>query len=85
MFHLVSYVGRGRVRRKVLKALLRPNSPTELARQIATERSTVSRAILELVEVGVVECLTPDERMGRYYRITDIGRQVLDVIEGRGE
>lgn len=85
MFHLVSFVGRGSVRRKVLKALLKPNSPTELARQMDIERSTVSRAILQLVEKGLMECLTPDERMGRYYRTTEIGRKVLDVIEGNGE
>jgi len=85
MFDLVSYVGRGSVRRKVLKALLKPNCPTELSRQIGIERSTVSRAILELTEKELVECLTPDERMGRYYCTTEIGRKVLEVIEGGGE
>ncbi|MFA4877028.1 MAG: winged helix-turn-helix domain-containing protein [Methanoregula sp.] len=85
MYDLVSFVGRGSVRRKVLKALIKPNSPTELAKQLDIERSTVSRAILILTEKGLVECLTPDERMGRYYRITDMGRKVMDVIEGRGE
>jgi predicted transcriptional regulator len=85
MFSLVSFVGRGSVRKKVLKALIKPNSPTELAKQLDIERSTISRAILELTEKGLVECLTPDERMGRYYRITEIGRKVVDVIEGKGE
>ncbi|MCK9631045.1 MAG: MarR family transcriptional regulator [Methanoregula sp.] len=81
----MSFVGRGSVRKKVLKALIKPNSPTELAKQLDIERSTISRAILELTEKGLVECLTPDERMGRYYRITEIGRKVVDVIEGKGE
>jgi len=81
----VSFAGRGSVRRKVLKALLKPNSPTELAKKIDIERSTVSRAIQALEEKGLVECLTPDERMGRYYQTTEIGRKVVDVIEGKGE
>ncbi|MFA6333537.1 MAG: hypothetical protein WCX22_11325 [Methanoregula sp.] len=85
MFKLVSFVGRGSVRRKVLKALIKPNSPTELAKQLDSERSTISRAILELTEKGLVECLTPDERMGRYYRTTEIGKKVVAVIEGKGE
>jgi predicted transcriptional regulator len=49
------------------------------------ERSTVSRAILELMEKELVECLTPDQRMGRYYRITETGKNVIDVIDGKGE
>jgi predicted transcriptional regulator len=85
MYDLVSFVGRGRIRKKVLKALIKTNSPTELARQLDIERSTISRAILELTEKGLAECLTPDERMGRYYRTTEIGRKVMDVIEGREE
>jgi DNA-binding MarR family transcriptional regulator len=85
MFALVSFVGRGRSRKHVLKALAKPNSPTELARQLDIDRSTISRVILELAEKGLVECLTPDERMGRYYRITETGKEVIAIIEGKGE
>jgi len=85
MFALVSFVGRGRSRRYVLKALIKPNSPTELAKQLDIDRSTISRVVLELAEKGLVECLTPDERMGRYYRITETGKKVIAVIEGKGE
>ena len=85
MYDLVSFAGRGKIRKKVLKALLKTNSPTELARQLDIERSTISRAILELTDKGLVECLTPDERMGRYYRITETGKKVVDVIEGKEE
>nr|WP_319375820.1 helix-turn-helix domain-containing protein [uncultured Methanoregula sp.] len=85
MYDLVSFVGRGSVRRTVLRALSKPNSPTELAKKLDMERSTVSRAILELMEKELVECLTPDQRMGRYYRITETGKNVIDVIDGKGE
>ncbi len=85
MYDLVSFAGRGKVRRRVIKALVKPNSPTELAKQLDIERSTVSRAILELTEKGLVECLTPDERMGRYYRTTETGKKVVAIIEGKGE
>jgi len=85
MFDLVSFVGRGRARRQVLKALYKPNSPTDLAKQLDIDRSTISRVIIELTEKGLVECLTPDERMGRYYRITETGKKVVAIIEGKGE
>ncbi|MFA4859731.1 MarR family transcriptional regulator [Methanoregula sp.] len=85
MYDLVSFVGRGSVRKKVLKALFKLNSPTELAKQLNIERSTVSRAILILMEKGLVECLTPGERMGRYYRTTEVGKKVVNIIEGKEE
>ena len=84
MFDLVSFVGRGRTRRQVLKTLNKPNSPTDLAKQ-ADLQLMISRVMLELTEKGLVECLTPNERMGRYYRITETGKKVVAIIEGRGE
>lgn len=85
MYNLVSFVTRGSVRRNVLKGLLRPNTPTELAKVIGVARSAVSRSIQVMEEKGLVECLTPEEKMDRYYRTTDIGKKVIAIIEGKGE
>ena len=85
MFDLVSFVGRGRTRRLVLKSLHKPNSPTNLAKQLDMDRSTISRVMIELTERGLVECLTPDEHTGRYYRITETGKKVIAIVEGKGE
>ena len=41
--------------------------------------------MIELTEKGLVECLTPDEHTGRYYRITETGKKVNAIIEGKGE
>jgi DNA-binding MarR family transcriptional regulator len=82
MYNLVSFVTRGSVRMKVIKGLLRPNTPTELAKTIGVARSAVSRTILALENVGLVECLTPDEKMDRYYRVTESGKKVAEIIEG---
>ena len=83
MYNLVSFVTRGSVRRQVLRALLRPNTPTELAKDLGIARSAVSRTIQALEKAGLVECLTPDEKMNRYYRISETGRKVVKVIEGK--
>jgi DNA-binding MarR family transcriptional regulator len=85
MYNLVSFVTRGSVRRKVLKGLLKPNTPTELAKKIGVARSAVSRTIQELEKVELVECLTPDEKMDRYYRVTETGKKVAETIEGLGK
>jgi len=85
MYNLVSFVTRGSVRRKVLKGLLRPDTPTELAKKIGVARSAVSRTIQALEKVGLVECMTPDEKMDRYYRATETGKKIAEVIEGMGK
>ncbi|MDO9323477.1 MAG: winged helix-turn-helix domain-containing protein [Methanoregula sp.] len=85
MYNLVSFVTRGSVRRKVLKGLLRPSTPTELAKTLGVARAAVSRTIHALEKVGLVECLTPEENRDRYYRITDTGKKVAEIIEGKGK
>lgn len=85
MYSLVSFVTRGSVRRRTLTGLTRPNTPTELAKILGIERSAVSRAISALEKAGLVECLTPDENMNRYYRITETGKKVVGIIEGKEE
>lgn len=85
MYNLVSFVTRGSVRRKVLKGLIRPNTPTELAKTVGVARAAVSRTIQELEKIGLVECLTPDENRDRYYQITETGKKVAEIIEGMGK
>ncbi len=84
MYNLVSFVTRGSVRRKVIKGLLRPNTPTELAKNLGVARAAVSRTIQALEKVGLVECLTPEENRDRYYRVTETGKKVVETIESLG-
>ena len=82
MYNLVSFVSRGSVRRKVIKGLLRPNTPTELAKNLGIARAAISRTIHAMEKVGLVECLTPNENRDRYYRATESGKKVAEIIEG---
>jgi DNA-binding MarR family transcriptional regulator len=75
----------GECEKKVLKGLLRPTTTTELAKIIGVDRAAVSRTIHAMEKVGLVECLTPNENRDRYYRISDTGKKVLAIIEGKGE
>lgn len=81
MYDLVSFVSRGKTRKEILKALDKPITPTGMASKIKTHRPTVSRSILELEGKGLVECITPNEKMGRYYQITNKGKEVLRIIQ----
>lgn len=85
MYELVSFVNRSRIRKSVLKNFEEPHTPTELSERIKTHRSTVSRATLELEKKGLVKCITPNEKMGRYYQISDEGRKILEIIKRRDQ
>jgi DNA-binding MarR family transcriptional regulator len=77
MYQLISFVKRGKVRARVLQNISKPRTPTELSEMIQAHRSTTSRAILSLENKGLVKCLTPKQKMGRLYLITDKGKRVL--------
>ena len=81
MYDLVSFVSRGKVRKKALQNLIKPNTPTELSRIIKTHRSTTSRTILALEKKGLVQCITPKEKMGRYYEISKLGKKVILLFQ----
>ncbi len=81
MYDLISYVSRGKVRKRVLLNLVKAHTPTELSQIIKTHRSTTSRTILSLEKKELVKCLTPTEKMGRYYEITELGKKVLKKLE----
>ena len=80
MYDLISFVVRGKIRRKVLENLIIPRTPTQLSQLIGSHRSTISRSIISLQKKGLVECITPDQSMGRYYQITNMGKDILTKI-----
>lgn len=80
MYDLISYVTRAKIRKLVLTNLKKPNTPTNLSNELHIHRSAVSRAILELENKNLVKCLNPEDTMGRFYVITDLGRKVLEQI-----
>jgi len=78
MYELISFLSRSKNRRMVLKNLEKPTTPTKLASKLEIQRSTISRAILELIDKKLVKCLTPKEKMGRLYQITSLGKKIQD-------
>ena len=80
MYDLISFVIRGKIRKKVLLNLDKPLTPTQLSEKIKTHRSTTSRTLLELEKKGLVKCITPNENMGRFYEITKQGKKIIEEI-----
>lgn len=80
-WNLVSFVVSSNLRFKVLIELNKGKKiPTELAKITKKSISHVSTSLRELEEKNLVQCLTPERRKGKYYEITDSGRQILNFI-----
>lgn len=58
-----------------------PTTPTTIAKELNTHLTHVSRTLRQFKERGLVECLTPEERMEKYYRITKVGKRILSEVE----
>jgi len=81
MKELLSYVLSGKVRRRILKALLEiEKTPTILAKEIQTHQSTTSRDLADLEKRGLVKCLTPKAKLSRLYSITEAGKKVIQKV-----
>lgn len=79
----VSYVERSRNREQALRLLLeagRPMTPTELGDRMDIVLKSASRAVRQLHDHGLVECVNPDASRDRRYRPTEKGRTVLEQL-----
>ena len=41
----------------------------------------MSKVLKELKEVGVAECINPEVRKGRLYRLTDLGDEIANNLK----
>lgn len=75
------YVERSSYRVKVLKSIGDDvKIPTEIANESGILRNHLSNVLRELKENELVECINPEVRKGRLYRLTDEGCDVLKDI-----
>ena len=82
----ISFVKRGKNRKKIFLALDKPMMPSELVMKIYKSNSNtyfnlVSRALSELREKKFVEVVNPKEKTGRIYRRTKEGEKVVRELK----
>ncbi|WP_458404877.1 transcriptional regulator [Methanobrevibacter sp.] len=82
MVDKLKYVKRSSYRVNVLKAIGDDvKIPTEIAEDSGVLRNHVSNVLRELKEKDLVECVNPNSRKGRLYRLSDEGFKILDDIK----
>ena len=76
-----SYVEISTYRTKVMKSL---NGETKIPSQIAKDTDIIqnhmSATLKQLREHNLVECINPEVRKGRLYRLTDKGEKIVDKL-----
>lgn len=75
-----SFVVRAKNRKSILLHLSDPKTPSQLSEELKLSLSHVSRAVKELEEKELIECLTPNEKVGRVYRRTPDGEKIANHL-----
>lgn len=76
------YVCSSKYRMTIVKFLLMHRStPHNIAENTNIKMPHVSRALRQLKEKGIVECLTPYRSRGRIYKLTTKGVKIAKMLE----
>ena len=77
----ISYVEISQYRKKVMKSLDgNVKIPSVIARDSGIRTNHISKVLRELKAHELVECINPEVRKGRLYRLTDKGETVSKNI-----
>lgn len=78
----ISYVQISQYRTKVMKALEgEVKIPSNIARDSGIRTNHISKVLAELKAHELVECINPEVRKGRLYRLTEKGEELVENIE----
>ena len=78
----ISYVNISKYRTKVMKSLDgEVLIPSQIARDSGIRTNHISKVLSELKAHELVECINPEVRKGRMYRLTDLGKLIVKKIE----
>lgn len=79
---ILNYVNKSSYRVKVLKALGEDaKMPKEIASDSGILQNHISNVLRQLKEKDIVECINPEVRKGRLYRLSDNGLNLLNDLE----
>ena len=82
MLKEMSYVKISQYRTKVMKSLDgEVKIPTVIAKDSEIRPNHISKVLAELKAHELVECINPEVRKGRLYRLTDKGDEVVKNLE----
>ena len=82
MLKEMSYVKISTYRTKVMKSLDdEVKIPSQIAKDSSIRVNHISKVLRELKEHELVECINPEARKGRLYRLTDTGKEIVNNLK----
>ena len=78
----LGYVRASVHRRQILKTLENCNGkmPSTIAKQTQIKPTNISTYLKQLKEKDLIECIKPEVRKGKLYRLTVKGKKILNYI-----
>ena len=78
----MSYVKISTYRTKVMKTLEdEVKIPSKIAKDSDIRQNHISNVLRQLKEHDLVECINPEVKKGRLYRLTDTGNEIVKNLE----
>ncbi len=78
-----AWVKRGKRRQATLELFNKTNKPltiNDVHTKTKIALSQASATIAELEQAGLIECLTPNEKIGKLYCITEEGKEIIITL-----
>ncbi|MEW6063562.1 MAG: ArsR family transcriptional regulator [Nanoarchaeota archaeon] len=75
-----SFILRGNRRKRVLLYLSDPKIPKQIAQECNMSLSNVKASLIDLEKRDLIKCLTPKQRIGRVYKLTEEGKKLKDYL-----
>ena len=80
-----AYVNISSYRVRCVKALKgEVKTPSVIAKDADIQLNHISKILSQLKECGVVVCLNEEDYRGRNYKLTDIGDEIVDLLDNMG-
>ena len=77
----INYVKNSTYRTRVMKSLDgKTKIPSEIAKDANIIQNHISTTLRQLKEHELVECINPEVKKGRLYRLTDNGNKVIKEL-----
>lgn len=78
-----TYVKRSKNRQQVIKILATSKNkvPSDITEEMNVRFSLVSRILRDLKNKNIVACINEEDKTGRVYRLTDIGKKIYNDLD----
>jgi len=81
---LAGFIVRSEYRKKVFKEIDKIIRPSQIAKKLDIRLTHITRELRFLKQKGLIECINPQERVGRLYQLTTKGKFLKKEMMAKG-